>query len=114
MDERRKWKNVNTEEGRRNYRRQRNELKRATEKTEKEYLENTFTEIMEFHRTGRYDLMYMKPKELGWKETKGIQNIGIEDSQGNRIVDQKEVLKIWENYLTELYDRPNRPETLKA
>jgi len=22
------------------------------------------------------------------------------------------VLKIWENYITELYDRPNRPETL--
>ena len=30
MNERRKWKNVNTEEGRRNYRRLRNELKRAT------------------------------------------------------------------------------------
>jgi hypothetical protein len=32
MAERRKWKNVNIEEGRRNYRRLRNELKRATEK----------------------------------------------------------------------------------
>jgi hypothetical protein len=28
IDERRKWKNVNIEEGRRNYRRLRNELKR--------------------------------------------------------------------------------------
>ena len=49
-----------------------------------------------------------------WKETQGIQNIGIEVSQGNRIVDQKQVLKIWENYFTELYDRPNRPETLEV
>ena len=32
MDVRRKWKNVNTEEGRKNYRRLRNELKRATDK----------------------------------------------------------------------------------
>ena len=24
------------------------------------------------------------------------------------------MLKIWENYVTELYDRPNRPETLKV
>jgi len=55
--------------------------------------------------------MYMKTKELGWKETQGIQNIGIEDSQGNRIVVQSQVLKIWENYITELYYRPNRPET---
>jgi hypothetical protein len=58
--------------------------------------------------------MYMKTKELGWKETQGIQNIGIEDSQGNRIVDQKQVFKIWENYVTEIYDRPNRPETLEV
>ena len=66
---------------------------------------------MEFHRTGRYDLMYMKTKELGGKDTQGIQNIGIKDSQGNRIVDQRQ---IWENYVTELHDRPNRPETLEV
>jgi len=58
--------------------------------------------------------MYMKTKELGWKETQGIQNTGIEDSQGNRIVEQSQVLKIWENYITELHDRPNRPVTLKV
>jgi len=70
----------------------------------KEYLENIRNEIVEFQRTGRYDLMYMKTKELGWKETQGIQNIGIDDSQGNRIVEQSQVLKIWENYITELYN----------
>ena len=42
---------------------------------------------MEFQRTGQYDLMYMKTKELGWKENQVIQNTGIEDSQGNRIVE---------------------------
>ena len=40
MDERRNWKNVNIEKGRRNYRRLRNELKRATENAKKEYFEN--------------------------------------------------------------------------
>jgi len=59
-------------------------------------------------------LMYMKTKELGWKKTQGIQNIGIEDFQGNRIVDQRQGLKIWENYVTELYDRPHRPVTLEV
>jgi len=48
------------------------------------------------------------------KETQGIQNIGIEDSQGNRTVEQSQVLTIWENYITELHDRPNRPETLEV
>ena len=65
MDERGKWKNLNTEEGRRKYGRMRNELTKATEKAKKEYVENACTEIMEFHRTGRYDLTYMKIKELG-------------------------------------------------
>jgi hypothetical protein len=69
---------------------------------------------MEFQRTGRYYLMYMKTNELGWKETQGIQNTGIEDSQENRIVEQSQVLKIWENYITELYDRLNLPETLEV
>jgi len=89
-------------------------LKRVTEKARKEYLENICNEIMEMQRTGRYDLMYMKTKELGWKEAQGIQNIGIQDSQGNRIVDQRQVMKIWENYVTELYDRTNRTETLEG
>jgi len=86
MDERRKWKNVDTEEGRKNYRRLRNESKRATDNAKKKYLENICNEIMEFQRTGHYDLMYMNTKELGWKETQGIQNISIKDSQGNRKV----------------------------
>ena len=114
MDERRKWKNVNTEEGRKNYRRLRNEVKRATDNAKKEYLENISNKIMEFQRTVHYDLLYMKTKELGWKETQGIQNVGIEDSQGNRIVNQSQVLKILENYITELYNQPNRPETTEV
>ena len=99
MDERRKWKNVNTEEFRKIYRRLRNELKRATENAKKEYLEKIFNEIMEFQIAGCYDLIYMKIKELGWKETQRIQNIGIEDSQGNRIIEKSQVLKL----LGELY-----------
>ena len=47
MDERGKWKNVNAEEGRKNYRRLRNELKRATDNPKNEHLENIRSEIME-------------------------------------------------------------------
>jgi hypothetical protein len=45
MDERRNWKHVNNEEGRKNYRRLRNELKRATDNTE-----SICDEIIEFQR----------------------------------------------------------------
>jgi hypothetical protein len=44
----------------------------------------------------------------------GIQNIGIEDTHSNRIVEQSQVLKMWGNYITELHDRPNRPVTLEV
>jgi hypothetical protein len=37
-------------------------LKSATDKAKKEYLESICDEIIEFQRTGRYDLMYMKTK----------------------------------------------------
>jgi hypothetical protein len=79
---------------------------------------------VEYQRTGWFDLMYIKTKELGWKETQGIKNIVIKDSQRNRIVHQRQVLKIWENYISQLYgrpnyiselfDRPNQPETLEV
>jgi hypothetical protein len=71
-----KWKNVNNE-GRENYTRLRNELKTATAKGKKKYFESIYDEIIEFQRTGHYDLMYMKTKELGWKDDQVIQTIGI-------------------------------------
>jgi hypothetical protein len=89
-------------------------LKRATDIAKKEYLERICDEIIEFQRTGRYDLMCVKSRELGWKKNHGIQNIDIEDSQGNIITDQRRVLQIWENYITELLDRANRPERLEV
>jgi hypothetical protein len=52
MDERRMWKNVNTEEGRKNYWRLRNELKRATDNAKKKYLENICNEIRNFKEQG--------------------------------------------------------------
>jgi len=48
----------------------------------------------------------MKTKELGWRENHAIQIPGINDSQGDIRVDQKLVLKLWKNYITELYNQP--------
>jgi hypothetical protein len=42
----------------------------------------------------------------------GIQNIAIEESKGNITVDKTQVLKMWENYITELHDRSNQPKDL--
>jgi hypothetical protein len=60
---------------------------------------------MELQRRRRYDLMYTKAKELDRKENDVIRTDGIDDSQGNMIIDQKQVLK---SSTTELIDR--KPE----
>jgi hypothetical protein len=62
MDERIKWKNVNNEEGRYNYRILKNELRIATDNAKLEYFYCKCDEIMKVQRTGRYDLMYKKEK----------------------------------------------------
>lgn len=54
----------------------------------------------------------MKTKGPGWKQKHGIQNICIEESKVNTIVDRREELKIWENYITELYNQPNWSQNL--
>jgi hypothetical protein len=69
-----------------------------------EYLERIWEETIEF-QTMHED------KETRLEENNHmIQITGIKDSQGDIIVDLRQVLKIWENYITELYDGANRPD----
>jgi hypothetical protein len=89
-------------------------LKKGTDNAKKEYLGNKCNEIIEFQSTGHYDLMYIKTKGPGWKEKHRIQNIYIEDSKVNTIVYRRQELKIWENYITELYNQTNRSENLEV
>jgi len=44
------------------------------------------------------------------EETRGIQNIGIEDYKTNIVGQRRQVLKIWDNYISEFYDRRSQPE----
>jgi hypothetical protein len=82
MDERRKWKSVNNEEGRLN-----NELREVTDKGKLEYLESKCDEITELKRRGWDNLMYRNAKDLDRKENNWIRTVGIEDSQGNVLLD---------------------------
>jgi len=90
--------------------------KKTIGEVKKECVESVCEEIMEFQRTGRYDLMYMKTKERG-----GYQNHGILKTLASRTlgeirvrVGHRHLLKIWENYIAELYDRPNQQENFEV
>ena len=54
MIDQRKRRTENNE-GRKNYGKPRNKLKRAADKAEKVYLENICEEVMEFQRIGHYE-----------------------------------------------------------
>jgi hypothetical protein len=56
--------------------------------------------------------LFAHEDKLGWQENHGIQNIGIEDS--SVIVYKIQVVKVWENFITELYKGPNRPVNLEV
>jgi len=55
-----KWKNVNNNEGRQNYRTLRNELKRATDKSNKKCLDSVCDKVMQIQRTRCKNLIYIK------------------------------------------------------
>lgn len=112
MEERRRWKNINSEEGRQKYRKLNNELRRETDKAREDYISGVCDDIMELQRIGRYDMMYAKVKELGWKEHHGIRTRETEDKTGNIVRGEKEVQAVWENYIEELYDKANRPDEM--
>jgi hypothetical protein len=69
---------------------------------------------MVVQRTVCYDLMCVKTKELGLKKKIMAFKTLASDSEGNITVDRRQVLKVWENYVTKLCDQANRPEIVEA
>ena len=64
MEERRKWKNINTEEAKRNYRKLNNEFRQETDKAKEKWMKQKCEEIEELERKGRIDLMYQDGQSL--------------------------------------------------
>ena len=68
MEERRKWKKVNTENGSRMYRVLNNEMRRKTNRGRERWWKGQFKEIGKLDGSGRVNLMYRKVKGLlGYK-----------------------------------------------
>lgn len=110
MEARRKWKNKNTEEGKKNYRKLNNELQRETEKAKQKWWENECKELEELDSRGRSDLVYAKVKQLTWKDKSAGRSTAIKDLDGNLLTEPEEVRKRWKDYVESLYDKEGKPK----
>ena len=85
MDERRKWKNINTEEGRRIYRRLNKQLRREADGAREKWLEGQCIEMEELGRIGGYDLLYQKGEQICEKQRTSWNVQEIEGRNGQRL-----------------------------
>jgi hypothetical protein len=113
MDEKRKWKNVGTEEGRKNYNRLRNFLRRETDAARKKYEEEECREIEEYNRIGRYDLAYNKISKMVWGKKVRTQTYEIQGKNGECFTEESDKLNRWKDYTEELYAKTDRPQDIQ-
>jgi len=113
MDERRRWKQVNTPEGKQQYRKLNNELRRETDRAKEKYWEEQCEEIEEMERAGKMDKLYRRVKELTWKKETSQKNKTILDKQGTPLTDPEAVKARWKEYIEELYSKNEKPEDLE-
>ena len=108
MEERRKWKNVKSEEGKRNYRQLNNELRRQTDRARENWWERECKELEEMDKRGRSDLMYAKVSQITMKP-KSCSSATINDNNGKPLTDPHEIQSRWKEYIETLYDKNGKP-----
>ena len=111
-----KVEDCQNEEIRNSYRRLKNELKRSTDKAKKEYLgEHIWWWYgISKNRTLWFNVNKEKGTRLernSWDSNPLHQRLSREN---NSISKRSRLLKIWKNYITNLYNRANRPENLEV
>ena len=109
MEERRKWKNRNTEDGKKRYRQLNNELRRETERAKALWWENECKELEDLDRRGRSDLVYAKIGQLTGKNRNSNTNISVKDGKGALLTEPESIRERWKEYIEELYDRNGKP-----
>jgi len=110
MDERRTWKNVETEHGRKEYSRLNNELRRTTDKAKDQWWNDKCDELEEYDKRGRSDLLYQEVNKLTKARKKaGAKIAAINDKDGKLKTEMNEVKERWKEYIEELYDKDGKP-----
>ena len=109
--ERRKWKSVNSLEGRRQYRKLNNEIRRATETARKQWWRTACEDIEDLARKGQHDIMYAKVRQILGEKRSSDTNIAIKDKDGCILIEEDKIRERWATYIEELYEKDKRPNT---
>src|SRR6478609_172649 len=107
MQERRKWKNKNIEEGKRTYRRLNNELRRETDQAREIWWENECNQLEELDRRARPDLVYAKVEQLTRNKTTNCTSEAIKDEIEKLLSEPEEIRNRWKETL---YDKNGKPQ----
>lgn len=114
MDERRRWKNIRTEEGKKMYRKLNNELRRETDSARTLWWAKQCEAIEAMDREGRAEEMYKRVKGLTFSKKSNKTCWEIEREDGVIVTEREEVLKRWKGYIEELYEADKRPESIEV
>ena len=109
MEERRKWKSVNTEARRQKYKQLNNELRRITDEAKEIRWANQCSELESLDRQGRSDLMYAKVNELTKTKILTSKSSSLKDKNGNLLTKPKEIKLRWKEHIEELYAKQDKP-----
>uniref|UniRef100_A0A8D8SEP2 Craniofacial development protein 2 n=1 Tax=Cacopsylla melanoneura TaxID=428564 RepID=A0A8D8SEP2_9HEMI len=104
MEQRRQWKNVNTDEGRKQYKKMNNELRRETDKAREQWMQKQCERIEELEKLCKIEEMYQVVKTITAKKTNVIKRQGMKNKNGIITSDLEENKKVWVEYIKELYD----------
>src|SRR6478609_4074573 len=110
MQERSNWKNKNTEEGKRTYRRLNNELRRETDQARERWWENECNKLEELDRRARPYLVYAKGGQLMRKKTTNCTSEAIKDETGKLLTEPEEMRNRWKVYIQTRYDKNGKPQ----
>lgn len=109
MEERRRYKNVNTDVGRQMYRSLNNELRRETNKAREAWWESECKEMEELGRRGLTDVLYSKVAELSGSRRRSKGKKSIKDGNGVLLTEEEKIKSRWKEYVEALYDKNGKP-----
>ena len=99
MDERRRWKSVNSVEGKKMYRKLNNELRRQTDKAREEWWKEECAELERLNKRGKSDELYARIKKLTGEKKTQSKVCAINDENGVSLPEPEKIRNGWKEYI---------------